>query len=92
MGAVAGRAPNRYRFLIKTTMSDQEIQRLESKFPMVSVSAFAAARDRVLASGQRVLQSQERVIHEVFPDSLRVVVRLIVPPTHFAAGIPFTLR
>jgi predicted ABC-type ATPase len=39
-------------------MPDQEseIQKLESLFPPVSGSAFAAAREQVLASGQSVLQ------------------------------------
>lgn len=56
-------------------MSDQDIQKLENKFPEVSSSAFAAARERVLASGQSVLQSQDGVIYEVFPDGRRVEVK-----------------
>jgi hypothetical protein len=55
-------------------MSDQDIQKLESQFPAISGSAFAAARDRALASGQSVLQSQDGVIYEVFPDGRKVAV------------------
>ncbi len=74
------------------TISDQEIQQLENQFPAVSGSAFAAARERVLASGQSVLQSQDGVIYEVFPDGRRAVVKEIEPPTHFASGSTFILR
>lgn len=73
-------------------MSEQDIQQLEDQFPAVSGSAFAAARERVLASGQSVLQSQNRIIYEVFPDGRRVVVKQIEPPSHFVTGSIFTLR
>jgi hypothetical protein len=73
-------------------MSDQDIQQLESKFPAVSGSAFAAARAHVLASGQSVLQSQDGVIYEVFPDGRKVAVKKIEPPTQFVSGKIFTIR
>ena len=65
---------------------------MESQFPAVSGSAFAAARDLVLASGQSVLQSQDGVIYEVFPDGRRVPVKNIEPPTQFVSGSIFTIR
>ena len=73
-------------------MSDQDIQQMESQFPTVSGSAFAAARERVLASGQSVLESQNGVIYEVFPDGRRVEVKKVEPPTQYAAGSVFTIR
>ena len=73
-------------------MSDQDIQKLESQFPTVSGSAFAAARERVLASGQSVLQSQDGVIYELFPDGKRVPVKKIEPPTPVVTGSIFTIR
>jgi hypothetical protein len=73
-------------------MSDQDIQKLESQFPAVSGSAFAAARDRVLASGQSVLQSEEGVIYRVFPDGRKERVKGIEPPTRVTAGRIYTLR
>ena len=73
-------------------MSDQDIQQLENKFPAVSGSAFAAAREQVLASGQSVLQSQDGIIYEVFPDGRRVPVKKIDPPTQFVSGKIFTIR
>ena len=73
-------------------MSDQDIQQLENQFPAVSGSAFAAARQRVLDSGQSVLQSQDGTIYEVFPDGHRVAVKLVEPPSHFACCRVLILR
>ncbi|HUD83336.1 MAG TPA: hypothetical protein VMQ67_07525 [Candidatus Saccharimonadales bacterium] len=73
-------------------MSDQDIQKLESQFPAVSGSAFAAARAQVLASGQSVLESQDGVIYEVFPDGHRVPVKKIEPPIQVVSGSIFTIR
>lgn len=72
-------------------MSDQDIQRLEGTFPAISGSAFAAARQQVLASGQSVLQSQDGILYEVFPDGRRVVLKQIERPTYFPTGTIFTL-
>jgi hypothetical protein len=44
--------------------SEAELQLLESRFPSVSGSVFAAARERVLASGQSVLQSEGGSIYD----------------------------
>lgn len=73
-------------------MSDQDIQKLESQFPAVSGSAFANARERVLKSGQSVLQSENGIIYEVFPDGHRVEVKRIERPTQFASGSVFTIK
>lgn len=73
-------------------MSDQDIQQLESRFPAVSGSAFAEARQRVLASGQSVLQSQDGIIYEVFPDGGKREVKHIEPPTPAVVGTVFIIR
>jgi hypothetical protein len=73
-------------------MSDQDIQQIESQFPAVSGSAFAAAREQVLASGQSVLESQDGVIYEVFPDGRKLPVKKIEPPTPVVSGSIFTIR
>ncbi len=75
-------------------MPDQEtkIQRLESQFPPVSGSAFAAARAQVLASGQSVLQSAGGFIYEVFPDGRKVLVKQIDLPTPVTPGSKITIR
>jgi hypothetical protein len=73
-------------------MSDQDIQQLENQFPAVSGPAFAAARERVLASGQSVLQSQAGVIYEVFPDGRKVAVKTIEPPIQVESGSILIIR
>ena len=69
-------------------MPDQEndMQKLENQFPAISGSAFAAARAQVLASGQSVLQSEQGVIYEVFPDGSRRRVKDIEPPIPVVRG------
>lgn len=69
-------------------MPDQEdkIQTLENQFPACSGSAFAAARAQVLASGQSVLQSEQGVIYEFFPDGSRRRVKEIEAPTPVVSG------
>ncbi len=73
-------------------MSDQDVQRLESQFLAASGSAFAAARAHVLASGQSVLQSQDGMIYEVFPDGRKVAVKKIEPPIQVVSGSIFSIR
>ena len=83
MSRLTGYCPEKLK-----TMADQEndILKLESEFPALSGQAFAAARARVLASGQSVLQSSEGVIYEVFPDGTMVAVKEIEPPTLVQPG------
>ncbi len=73
-------------------MSDQDIQQLENEFPVIAGLAFAAAREQVLASGQGILESQNGVIYEVFPDGRQVAVKQIEPPTQYVRGQIFTIR
>lgn len=75
-------------------MPDQEteIQRLESQFPPVSGEAFAVARERVLASGQSVLQSEGGFIYRVFPDGRKERVKAIEPRTPVTPGTIITIR
>lgn len=65
---------------------------MESQFPAASGSAFVAARDLVLKSGQSVLQSENGVIYEIFPDGRRVPVKQIEPPTPDIYGRKITIR
>ncbi|MCX6856119.1 MAG: hypothetical protein NTV80_14560 [Verrucomicrobia bacterium] len=73
-------------------MSDHDIQLLESQFPAVSGQAFADARERVLASGQSVLQSEGGFVIRVFPDGRKEVVKQIEPPTRVKSGTIYTIR
>jgi hypothetical protein len=71
---------------------DVDIEALETQFPAVSGSAFADARERVLASGQSVLQSENGVIYEVFPDGSRAIKKRIEPPIAVIPGSKITIR
>jgi hypothetical protein len=74
-------------------MTDWEnsIEQLESQFPALSGSAFAAARQQVLASGQSVLQSEQGCIYEVHPNGDRVLVKKIEPPMSVVPGSKITI-
>ena len=73
-------------------MSDHEIQLLESQFPAISGQAFAAARERVLASGQSVLQSEGAYVIREFPDGRKEVVKEIAPTIRVKSGTIYTIR
>lgn len=75
-------------------MPDEEaiIRTLENEFPAISSEAFAAARERVLASGQSVLQAENGVIYEVFPDGRKIERKRIEPPTKVTRGSKITIR
>ena len=68
-----------------------DIEKLEVSFPPASGVAFAAAREQVLSSGQSVLQSEDGVIYEVFPDGTRTRVKTIEPPSPAISGSKFIL-
>jgi hypothetical protein len=75
-------------------MPDEEnnIEMLELQFPSISGSAFAAARQQHLDSGNSVLQSEAGQIFEVFPDGRRVFVKSIDPPTPNVPGRTITIQ
>lgn len=68
------------------TEHEKNIATLETAFPAASGSAFARARDEVLAAGLSVLQSEGDVIYEVFPDGRRREIKRIEPPTRVVPG------
>ena len=73
-------------------MSDQDIQELESQFPALSGQAFAAASERVLASGQSVLQTVGAFVVRVFPDGRTEVVKPIEPPISVNPGTIYSIK
>ncbi len=75
-------------------MSEPEkiIDELETKFPAMSGVAFATARKKALASGQSVLQSENGVIYEIFPDGTREERKRIEPPTPIPTGTKVAIR
>ena len=73
-------------------MSEQEIQSLENRFPAMSGQAFAAARRRVLASGQSVLQTENGCVVREYSDGRKEVVKNIEPPTSVKPGTILTIQ
>ena len=65
---------------------------LENKFPTLSGVAFSRARQETLASGQSVLQSENGLIYEVFPDGRKLLVKEIEPPTPVERGSKILIR
>ena len=67
-------------------MAEADGDALERMLPMASGEAFAAARARVLQSGQSVLQSEGGCIYEVYPTGKKVLVKQIEPPITVVSG------
>ncbi len=73
-------------------MSEEIITQLEASVPMLSGVAFDRVRDRVLSSGQSMLQSENGVLYEVFPDGRKVKLRNVEPLQYVVSGQRFTIR
>lgn len=73
-------------------MSDQEIQNLENEFPAMSGRAFSAARKRVLASGQAVMQAENGFLVREFPDGRKETVKAMRPLLKVRAGTVLPIR
>jgi hypothetical protein len=73
-------------------MSEKHLQELEQLFPTLSGNAFMDACKRLLASGQSVLQSEQGVIYEVFPDGRRRTIKKIEPPTPVQRGCKIEIK
>jgi hypothetical protein len=71
---------------------ERQLQDLESRFPLASGEAFAAARAQVLASGQSVLQSKGGFIVRVFPDGRKQRLKPVEAPTPVTPGTTFIIR
>ena len=77
---------------MRNMADEKDIANLENQFPPASGSAFATAREQVLASGQSVLQSEDGSIYEVFPDGTKRWVKNIEAPTPVAPGSKIEIR
>ncbi len=73
-------------------ISEKSIQFLVEHIPELAQSAVTQAYWQALASGNSVLQSENGVIYEVFPDGTRTIVKEIAAPTPVAAGETRVLR
>jgi len=57
-----------------------DIEVLEGQLPAASGVAFSKARESALAAGRSVLQAENGVIFEVYPNGSRKFVKFIGPP------------
>lgn len=74
------------------TEPEYVIADLENEFPTLAGAAFTAARSDALASGQSVMQSENGVIYEVFPNGARRERKQIEPPTFIEVGTKVFIR
>ena len=86
----SGRIVNSDKFTMPN--HENEVAKLEGQFPATSGSAFATARQKVLASGQSVLLSEDGVLYEVLPDGTRKFVKQLESPTPIVPGRTYTIK
>ena len=65
---------------------EQTMRFLEEHIPELAESAVTQAYWQALASGSSVLESDNGVIYEGFPDGTRKVVKTITPPSPVTLG------
>lgn len=68
------------------SIQEEAIQYLESHIPKLAEAAITQAYWQALAAGSSVLESENGVIYEVFPDGTRNPVKTIEPPTPVSIG------
>ncbi|MEP7341570.1 MAG: hypothetical protein ABI977_27815 [Acidobacteriota bacterium] len=68
------------------SIQEEAIQYLEAHIPELAESAVTQAYWQALADGSSVLESQNGVIYEVFPDGTRNILKTIEPPTPVSIG------
>ena len=74
------------------SISEETMQYLEEHIPELAQAAVTQAYWQALAAGSSVLESENGVIYEVFPDGTRNVVKTIEPPPPVAIGEKRMLR
>ena len=67
-------------------ITEQSMQFLEEHIPELAESAVTQAYWQALASGSSVLESDNGLIYEIFPDGTRKFVKATTPPTTVALG------
>lgn len=67
-------------------IEEKEMEHLEKHIPELAETAVTQAYWQALAAGSSVLESENGVIYEVFPDGTRKALKTIEPPTSVAIG------
>jgi hypothetical protein len=73
-------------------ISEESIRFLEEHIPELAQAAVTQAYWQTLASGNSVLQSENGVIYEVFPDGTRTIIKKIAPPIPVDVGETWVLK
>ncbi len=68
------------------SIQEKAIQYLEAHIPELAESAVTQAYWQALAAGSSVLESENGVIYEIFPDDTRNILKTIEPPTPVSMG------
>lgn len=68
------------------SIQEEAIEYLEAHIPELAESAVTQAYWQALAAGSSVLESQNGVIYEIFPDDTRNILKTIEPPTPVSVG------
>ena len=71
---------------------ERTLRFLEEHIPELAESAVTQAYWQALASGSSVLESDNGMIYEVFPDGSRQVVKSTMPPSAVTPGEKRVLR
>lgn len=74
------------------TPTEKSMQFLEEHIPELAQSAVTQAYWQALAAGNSVLQSENGVIYEVFPDGTRTAVKTLPPDSPVVVGETRVLR
>jgi hypothetical protein len=74
-----------------TNVSDDALNQLEAAVPALSGQAFDTARRQALASGLSVLETENGVLFEVFPDGRKVRIKAVPPPQTIVSGQRFAI-
>ena len=72
--------------------SEKTMRFLEEHIPELAQSAVTQAYWQALASGSSVLESDNGVIYEVFPDGTRKLVKTTTPPSTVTVGETRVMR
>ena len=72
--------------------SEKTMRFLEEHIPELAQSAVTQAYWQTLASGSSVLESDNGVIYEVFPDGTRKLVKTTTPPSAVTVGETRVMR
>ena len=72
--------------------AEKTMRFLEEHIPELAQSAVTQAYWQALASGSSVLESDNGVIYEVFPDGTRKLVKTTTPPSAVTVGETRVMR